>query len=75
MAAIMERDRCERNRRHFGRNPRLIESAFCISPLIMDFPLIAALLLRRSQRFLAGMRLADGEVMTVHPANAGSMLG
>lgn len=38
-------------------------------------PLIAATLLRRYKRFLADVKLETGEIITVHTANTGSMLG
>jgi sugar fermentation stimulation protein A len=43
----------------------------------MDFhtPLIRATLLRRYKRFLADVKLEDGQEVTAHVANPGSMLG
>lgn len=43
----------------------------------MDFPesLIRGTLTRRYKRFLADVRLDDGEIVTAHCANTGSMLG
>lgn len=38
-------------------------------------PLISGVLLRRYKRFLADIRLADGQEITAHTANSGSMKG
>jgi sugar fermentation stimulation protein A len=43
--------------------------------MIFSAPLIPGLLIRRYQRFLADVELADGSLVTAHCANSGSMLG
>ena len=57
--------------------PLLTSSNFGLINLSMRFPepLTAATLLRRYKRFLADVSLANGELVTVHTANTGSMLG
>ena len=43
--------------------------------MLFSHPLIEGVLIRRYQRFLADVRLADGSDITAHTANTGSMLG
>lgn len=46
-----------------------------VLPMILPAPLLPGTLLRRYKRFLADVRLDDGDEVTAHTPNTGSMLG